>query len=224
MQREQVEQPADGRKVRVAEACVALGRDRQGVVVDARTAHRHCDVFRKPLVGEFLHDREFRLRGRIAGLSPDRLAELLHAIQSALAVGLAEVRGCRDLDLIAKTVIDQPVPGEAEQLRVQRADMCAGAVDRQAGGHHAPGEGFEQQQHLAFACRLMQQPVLDVRDRAGGGRSRSAARRTAHQRHRAGILPGSGVQLFGNSCHIRTHENGAAGLMLCLPRHFAMRP
>ena len=67
-----------------------------------------------------------------------------------------------DLHFITKAIRAFPIPRIAEDFRVQRANMQAGAVQRQAGGDQPPNKLLVQRQKVILVSGLTQQPILDI--------------------------------------------------------------
>ncbi|MDR3464903.1 MAG: hypothetical protein P4M07_03070 [Xanthobacteraceae bacterium] len=134
----------------------------------------------------------FSLRGSRRTVSPELNTRYSGVAPEAVGFG----GGLGDLDLVAQAIAAVPVPREADQLRMQGADMQAQAVHRRAGRDQPPDEGFDEQQHVALERGLVQEPGLDGGEAGGRGGGGGAPRRPTHQGHRDGILSRRRVEIF----------------------------
>jgi len=123
-------------------------------VVGRAAADWECAISDIAFRRQFPHQLESRLSLGI--VHPEREAFAMsddpREWVAEISAGLQRARS--DLHLVAGLRPPPPVPGVAVDLRVQRPDMQARAVERQAGGDQPPKQLFIEKQEIVRLERV----------------------------------------------------------------------
>ena len=186
VQGEQPEHACQRRDVILGKTSRLPGRRRRRVVIGP-AADGEGEILGDALRRQLRHQRHIADEFRVLRVAAHRLSSFDDPVERVAPIGVGAAHLLRHLDLVAQPVVEVPVPGEADELGVQRTDMQARPVERQTGGDHAPVQRFEQRQQVGLAHGVAQKPGLDVVDRGVRGRRVWPPVRAPHQRHRGGI-------------------------------------
>src|SRR5581483_12274210 len=144
MQREQSKQRLEVLKLRLTEPWRTFGGDRHHVAMTG-AAEGKRDVIDDPVGGEFAEDRELRGGAGRPWIAADDLAVLAHAVQRVAQEALRKSGSLGDLHFVDELVVALPVPGKANQLRMQCPHVQREAIEWNSGDHQTPDERLDEQ-------------------------------------------------------------------------------